>query len=176
NEAPIDAPPQNDGVIGAAVHRGKTMTYVVASASNDGAAGATMTYGTPGDGGARHVVFDAPEDASGKSTVTATAMDGRCVVTITPGGSFTGHPLMFAVSSAADGCKAVDDPDSPPASAGPGDGIPTNPSGDAAGGDAPSGGGCGCMFPRPRTAAATSLFGLFAAGLSIARKNGRRKK
>jgi hypothetical protein len=174
----IDDAPENDGVVGAAVHRGKNMTFVVASSAKDGAPGSTMTYGTPGDLSARHVVFDAPEDASGKSAVSVAANGGRCVVTITPGGSFAGRPLMFSVSSAADGCKASDDPDAPPASAGPGDTtVPPPPAGgDAADASSPTTGGCGCMMPRPRTALASSLFGFLAVGLSWARKNGRKRK
>jgi len=116
NDAPIDVPPQNDGVLGAAVRRGNMTTYVVASSANDGVTGATMTYGVPGGTSSRHVVFDAPADAAGKSKVVVTASGGRCLVTITPGGSFLGLPLMFSVSSAAEGCKATDEPDAPPGS------------------------------------------------------------
>jgi len=165
NGAPIDAPPQNDGVVGAAVLRGKSMTYVVASSANDGVAGATMTYGTPGASSGRHVVFDAPEDASGKSTVTAVASGGRCVVTITAGGAFNGHPLMFSVSPAADGCKATDDPDAPPATVAPGGptpgdptpGDPTKPGDGASANDTSDSGGCGCMTPRHPKAPALAL-------------------
>lgn len=149
SEAPIDASGQNAGVVGAAVFRNKTMTYVVASSAKDGAAGATLTYGTPGESGARHVVFDAPEDASGSSAVAVTANGGRCVVSITAGAGFKGRPLMFTVSSAADGCKATDDPDAPPAAVPPGDPIgPGGGGGGSSSDDATSDGGCGCTTPR----------------------------
>lgn len=162
NDAPIDAAGQNAGVVGAAVFRNKTMTYVVASSARDGAAGATLTYGTPGDSGARHVVFDAPEDASGSSTVSVAANDGRCVVSITAGAGFKGRPLMFTVSSAADGCKATDDPDAPPAAVPPGE--PIGPGGGGSVTDTPTteSSGCGCTTPRHREAPALALLALLA--------------
>lgn len=176
NDAPIDAASQNAGVIGAAVLRGKSMTYVVASSADDGVAGATLTYGTPGEGSARHVVFDAPEDASGKSNVSVAASGGRCVVTITAGGAFTGHPLMFSVTSAADGCKATDDPDAPPGAVPPGGGNPGSDAGTTPGGPTTPGadtgssdsGGCGCMTPRhPKSPALALLLGLLLLPLRI---------
>ena len=101
------APKENAGVLGAAVYRASKQTYVVASSAMDGASPSTMTYGVPGGAASRHVVFDAPEDAIGASTVVASAAGGRCVVKITAGAGFSGRPLMFGVSSAADGCKAT---------------------------------------------------------------------
>jgi hypothetical protein len=119
------APKQNGDVIGAAVQRSSKLSYVVASSEQDGAVGATMTYGVPGTSPSRNVVFDAPEDANGKSTVTAAASNGRCVLSITAGDGFTGHPLMFTVSTAADGC-AVTDGTNVPAGSGIGMGGSSN--------------------------------------------------
>ena len=95
--------------------RGGKQSYVVASSAVGRRAPATMSYGVPGERRSRHVVFDAPEDASGKSTVSATAQNGRCVVTITAGAGFTGHPLIFDVADAAGGCAVTEGVDAPPA-------------------------------------------------------------
>lgn len=133
------APKQNAGVIGAAVFRGSKQTYVIASSAQDGASPATMTYGVPGDSASRHIVFDAPEDSSGKSTVSAVAQNGRCVLTFTAGAGFTGRPLMFGVSSAADGCTVKEDTNVAAGVAPPGGGV-TPGSGGQSGGGAASGG------------------------------------
>jgi len=117
------APKQNAGVIGAAVYRGTKQNYVVASSAQDGTSPTTLTYGVPGASAARHVVFDAPEQADGQSTVTAAAQAGRCVITITAGAGFTGHPLMFSVSTAADGCKLSEDTNVQPGEPPPGGGV-----------------------------------------------------
>ncbi len=135
------APKQNAGVLGAAVFRGMKQSYVVASSAVAGAAGATMTYGVPGGSPARHVVFDAPEDANGKSLVSAAVQGTRCVITITAGAGFAGQPLLFEVSSAADGCKATESTDvasgmPPPGTGGSG----STTSGPGAGGGAGTGG------------------------------------
>jgi hypothetical protein len=112
NDDTIDpAPKQNGGVLGAAVFSGSKQTYVVASSAADGASPQTMTYGVPGDSPSRHVVYDAPEAGDGQSLVAAAAMGGRCVITITAGEGFTGHPLMFSVDSAANGCTPTDSTD-----------------------------------------------------------------
>jgi hypothetical protein len=103
------SPKQNAGVIGAAVYRASKQSYVVASSAQQGAAGSTMTYGVPGASPSRHVVFDAPEDGSGMSVVSAAASGGRCVLTITAGAGMAGEPLMFTVASAADGCTVSED-------------------------------------------------------------------
>jgi hypothetical protein len=103
------APKQNAGVIGAAVYRASKQSYVVASSAQQGASGSTMTYGVPGSSPSRHVVFDAPEDGSGKSMVTAAVSGGRCVLTITAGAGIAGEPLMFTVDSAANGCTVSED-------------------------------------------------------------------
>jgi hypothetical protein len=111
NDARFDpAPRQNGGVIGAAVNRSRKQTYVVASSAIDGAAGASMSYRTPGRSPARHIVFDAPEAADGTSVVTAAARGGRCVVGISAGAGrgMTGRPLMFQVSAATDGCAVTE--------------------------------------------------------------------
>lgn len=165
------APKQNAGVLGAAVFRGTKQTYVVASSAVDGVSPATMTYGVPGDSASRHVVFDAPEDASGKSLVTTEAKEGRCLVTITAGAGFAGRPLMFGVAAAADGCKATESTDVAPGTGGGGSGGGgggAGGTGGAGGGAAGSGangnggsgagGGCGCRVGEP----ARSGEGLFA--------------
>src|SRR5213075_2941918 len=117
------APKQNGGVVGAAVFRGSKQTYVVASSAQDGASPGTMTYGVPGDSASRHIVFDAPEDAGGKSTVSAAAQSGRCVLSFSAGAGFTGHPLMFGMSSAADGCTLKEDTNVAAGVAPPGGGV-----------------------------------------------------
>ncbi len=47
-----------------------------------------------------HVVVDAPADKGGNATVAATAKDGQCVVTITPGGPVSARPAVFALDAA----------------------------------------------------------------------------
>src|SRR5262249_19141007 len=121
NDDTVDpAPKQNAGVLGASVFRGSKQTYVVASSAMMGASGAKMTYGEPGGSASRHVVFDAPEDAKGESTVTAAAQGGRCVLTIAAGAGIAGHPLMFTVSTAADGCQVTASTDVAPGMPPPG--------------------------------------------------------
>jgi hypothetical protein len=145
NDDNIDpAPKQNGGVIGAGVYRGSKQTFVIASSAQDGAAGAMMTYGVPGGAAARHIVFDAPEDGDGKSMV-ATAVEGdRCVVTITAGAGFAGRPLMFVVSTAADGCQATEDVNVPVGTSPPGGGLKPVPTGTGGTGGGSATGGCGC--------------------------------
>ena len=133
NDATIDPGKQNGGVLGASVLRSAKQTYVVASSAVDGASPATMTYGVPGGGDARHVVFDAPEASDGSSAVTAAAQSGRCVVSITAGsgGGFTGQPLMFSVGAASGGCTVTDSTSV----------TPTQPTGGDGGAGSGSGGG-----------------------------------
>lgn len=162
------APKQNAGVIGAAVFRGTKQSYVIASSGQDGAAGASMTYGVPGTNAARHVVFDAPEDANGKSLVTAAATNGRCVLTIkaaTGGVGFAGRPLMFGTSTAADGCKLAESTDVAP-------GTPPPPSPETGGGGGGSG-GCGCRSARSGHDAALAVMAL---GVAIAVPRRRRRR
>ncbi|HEY3820638.1 MAG TPA: hypothetical protein VGL81_25905 [Polyangiaceae bacterium] len=147
NDGTVDPGKQNTGVLGAAVLRTSKQTYVVASSAVDGVSPATMTYGVPGAGDARHIVFDAPEAADGTSTVTAAAMAGRCVVSITPGGGggFTGHPLMFSVAAASGGCMVTDStsvsPSPPPSGDGGVEGGASSSGGGGDGGGSGSGGG-----------------------------------
>lgn len=105
---------EGGAVVGATVIRGKSTTHVIASSANDGAVGSTLSYAL-GSGG-RHVVFDAPVDVAGKSTVTVAAKDGKCRVTITAGGTLPGQPLVFVTSAPAEGCKLAEDGDVPSAS------------------------------------------------------------
>ena len=174
------APKQNAGVIGAAVYRASKQSYVVASSAQQGASGSTMTYGVPGTSPSRHVVYDAPEDSSGKSMVTAAASGGRCVLTITAGAGMAGEPLMFTVASAADGCTVSEDTavavgTVPPgggvsgtggsSSSGTGGGPSTGATGGSTGAMAAKGGGCACTVSgrKDATLAWISLpLGLFA--------------
>jgi hypothetical protein len=163
------SPKQNAGVIGAAIFRGTKQSYVIASSAQDGAAGATMTYGVPGTNAARHVVFDAPEDANGKSTVSAAATNGRCVLTITAatgGAGLTGRPLMFGTSSAADGCKVTESTDVAP-------GTPPPPSPETGGGGG-GGSGCGCRSARTSHDAVVALAALGIAMWWPRRRRGRK--
>jgi hypothetical protein len=109
--AALDA--SNTGVIGAAVLRSGRQSYVVASSAQAGASSSSMTYRTPGGAAARHVVFDAPEDATGHSKVTAASSGGSCVVTITAGAGAMGRPLMFTVGTAASSCTITPLTDAP---------------------------------------------------------------
>ncbi len=134
NSPAYDPNTKNAGIIGAAVFRSTKQSFVVASSAQDGLAGATMVYSTPGSSTARHVVFDAPENASGQSTVTTSVSGTQCVVTLTAGAGFAGHPLMFQISTAASGCAATESTDVPA-------GVP--PPGGGTGGAAGSPGGAG---------------------------------
>jgi hypothetical protein len=140
SDAVDPAPKQNMGVVGASIFRGMKQSYVVASSAVGGAAGATLTYGVPGASAGRHIVFDAPEQADGQSQVTAAAMGGRCVVTLTAGAGVAGHPAMFTVSAAADNCKVSADTDVAPGMPPAGGGI--KPTGGGVG-PTPGGGGAG---------------------------------
>ena len=84
---------------------------------------------------ARHVVFDAPEASDGTSLVAAVADGDRCVLTITAGSGdgFTGHPLMFELSSLDDGCELTESTDVGSAEPAPGGGAGTGGSSGAAG-------------------------------------------
>ena len=146
NDTNYDPAQANSGVIGAAVYRASKQSYVVASSAQDGASSSTMVYGVPAESASRHVVFDAPENGDGKSTVNA-AVDGtRCNVTITAGGDITGRPLMFQVSSAADGCSVTEDTNVAPGVPPPGGGS-TGKGGDGGGPMATGGsGGCACAL------------------------------
>jgi hypothetical protein len=129
----------NGGIVGAAVYRGSKQNYVVASSAQGGKAGDSMTYNVPGASSGRHIVFDAPEDADGHSQVAATVAGDQCAVTITAGAGFTGRPLMFQVSTVADGCKATEDTDVPSSGPPPGGGVA--PIGGGGGAGNSSGGG-----------------------------------
>jgi hypothetical protein len=204
NDGTIDPGKQNGGVLGAGVLRTSKQSYVVASSAVDGVSPATMTYGVPGTGEARHVVFDAPEASDGTSTVTAVATSGRCVVSITAGGGmgFTGHPLMFSVAAAGSGCTVTDStsvsPSPPPggdggveggtgSSSGGGEGgagSSSSSGGGADGGDGGSGNGaspnqgshgCGCTLVGAESPETVVLIGLGLAGLIIGRARSRRR-
>ena len=176
NDPAVDPGGQNTGVLGASVLRSGSQSYVVASSATDGASPATMTYGVPGTIASRHVVYDAPEASDGTSSVTASVSSGRCVLSITAGtgAGFTGHPLIFDVASAADGCTTTD-----LTSVGPPDVDGGAPNGDAGGGDAGTnngggGSGCGCAVVGAGDRAATfATFALGALALVAARRRRR---
>jgi MYXO-CTERM domain-containing protein len=135
--APIDTTPaQNAGVVGASVYRGQKQTFVVEPATLP--APATLTYGVPGTNASRHVVFDAPADATGSTTVTAEAKGNRCVLTLTAGAGVAGVPAIFALTPASDGCKVSEDANVAPGTVSPGSGGFDRP-----GGGGPNGGGGG---------------------------------
>lgn len=149
-DSSVDPNGQNSGVIGASVLRSSTQSYVVASSAQKGTSPATMTYTVPGASAGRHIVYDAPEASDGTSAVTAGAMNGRCVVSITAGtgGGFTGHPLMFQVADASGGCTPSDSTSVAPGMPPPGGGIDGGSetggsSGGASSGGASSGGSSG---------------------------------
>jgi MYXO-CTERM domain-containing protein len=196
------APKQNGGVLGAAVQRGGATSYVVASSAQDGKSPATMTYGVPGETPARHVVFDAPEDANGKSKVTAVAQNGRCVLSIVAGDGLIGRPLMFGVDTAASGCtvtESVAESSSVDAGAHGGTGTggangggTTSNGGTTSGGGAsgsgnggPDGGtaapaakasdkgGCGCRFGAGTSGTDTALYAALVALLTVRRRRRR---
>ena len=184
NDASIEATPgQNDAVVGALVRRGGLSTFVVASSGKDGKAGASMTYVVPADAASRHVVFDAPEDASGKSSVTAAAKDGHCAITITAGGAsaFVGRPLMFNVGRASDACKTTEDAPVAPGSVIGGGGAAGN--GDHGGSAGGGGGGsddsgCGCGLAGAPSAPWGGLAGggiamMAALGVTVRRRRRR---
>jgi len=147
NAAPYDAAGANAAVVGAAVWRSSKQTYVLASSAQDGAAGTELAYTLPGQAPARHVVFDAPEDASGSSDIAATAANGNCGVRITAGAAHKGRPLVFQVAAAADGCAVVDEvavvPSSTPIDAGAGTGGAAGTGGSAGSGGSTGTGGAG---------------------------------
>jgi MYXO-CTERM domain-containing protein len=137
-----DVDPANTGVTGASLLRGSTQTYVVASSAKDGHAGGSLSYTIPGGGPSRHVVFDAPEDAEGRSKVETRVESGKCVVTLTPGEGFAGRPIVFSVDGASDGCRAIEDRTIAPGSVDPNGNAPEG-NGSRPGGEGESGCGCG---------------------------------
>ena len=156
----VDPGAQNGGVVGASVLRNGKQSYVVASSAVDGASPQTMTYAVPGTTSSRHVVYDAPEASDGTSNVTASASNGRCVVSITAGagGGFTGHPLVFDV--AASTCAATDltsvaPPDVDGGTSGDGGG-PGADGGTTGGGSS----GCGCALVGAREETAFGVVAL----------------
>lgn len=176
------APKQNAGVVGAAVYRSSKQSYVVASSAQDGASPATMTYGVPATAPSRHVVFDAPESADGQSVVTATAQGDRCVISITAGTGFTGHPLMFEVASSTDACTVTESTDVAPGEPPPGGGVggaannggAGNTAGSAgSGGSGKSDGGCGCQTERGMAHGAGAIIALLALVTTRRRRKGR---
>jgi hypothetical protein len=174
DDATYDPNKENAAVIGAAVYRSSKQSYVIASSAMQGMAGDTMTYTVPGDSAARHIVFDAPEGSDGNSLVTVAPENGRCKITITAGMGFTGHPLMFQVGKAADGCMATDGTNAPSASPPPGKGIPPGqpkPSNNVQG-------GCGCVIggqPPIASAILLACVATFAFSTISIRRRLRRK-
>jgi hypothetical protein len=167
NDDAVDpAPKQNDAVIGAWVYRAQKQSYVVASHATDGVSPTTMSCSVPGDGASRHVVFDAPEDSNGASVVIGAVNAGRCALTLTAGKGFAGRPLMFVVSSAADGCKATESTAVTPGEAPDAGGSGGSGGGGVAGQGGSSGAGtensesddgCGCRLGEREVSGATAL-------------------
>ncbi len=180
---PAVDPAKNPTVVGAVITRGTLRSVVVGASAKDGVAGASLTYVAPA-GGARNVVFDAPESPAGASTVAAVKEGSACRVTITPasGAGFVGRPVMFTLGSATDPCAILEDKVAPPGVAPLGTGnLPGgNPAGGANGALVAEAEGqhddCGC-----RTAGRDSRnagFGALVAGafaLVVARRRRRRR-
>ncbi len=173
----VDPTSENAAVVGASVLRSGKQSYVVASSAIDGVSPQTMTYGVPGATASRHVVYDAPEASDGTSVVSASSSSGRCVLSITAGGGagFTGHPLMFDVASASDGCTATDLTSVvPPDVDG---GAPIGDGGSPSGDGGTNGGGssgCGCTIAGEGDRAAG--IGALAFGAALAFFFGRRRR
>jgi hypothetical protein len=147
SESPADAVAVGDpAVVGAQVTRGNTRAFVVASSARDGATAGGLGYKAAGDRVARHVVFDAPEDANGKSAVSAKADGAACSIAITAGagdGAFEGRPLVFQVG-AAPGCAVTEDKGAHSDPPGPGDAPPAGGPSAANGAASAANAGCGC--------------------------------
>jgi MYXO-CTERM domain-containing protein len=183
--APIDTTPaENAGVVGASIFRAQKQTFVVEPATLP--APATLTYGVPGMNPSRHVVFDAPVDGTGHTTVTATAKGDRCEISLAAGPGVTGGPAIFTLAPAAMGCTVSEDADVAPGTVSPGSGGFDRPggggpqggagsgaagSGGGAGSGATTGSGCGCR------AAGTGTVGSgLAAALAVATILGTRRR
>jgi MYXO-CTERM domain-containing protein len=175
-------PTQNAAVVGTMVRRGTDVSYVLGSSAKDGVC-TSLAYGVPGKSASHHVVFDAPADSTGKSSVTTKVEADRCTISITPGGAgaFAGSPLIFSLSSAKDGC-AVNEDKTPPPGAGGGTpptggssgGVPQSatmddPGGSVPnlGGNAPAGGSAGCACRATPAAPSAPLTGAAFAGLAL---------
>jgi hypothetical protein len=165
-------------VVGARVTRGSARSFVLAASAKDGIAGATLAYSAAGDMLARHVVFDAPEDTTGASKVTATAANGACAITVGAGtgaGSFAGHPLVFQVAAAKDGCTITEDKPAPPAGGGGDGGTGEGGAGPPGGtpptdGQGSSGGGCGCTMLGLGLGGASPALATLATLAALARR------
>jgi len=111
------SPDGNQAVAGAEVIRDGHTTFVVTAARPRGAKDqASLTYLVPGGGASRQVVFDAPEDRQGRSSIAATpAGDGRCRLVVSAGGAqaMPGRPLIFTVAAAAGGCAVAAEANAP---------------------------------------------------------------
>src|SRR6185369_5105278 len=116
------------GAVGADITRGGRRTFVIASAARDGDPGNELVYDVPGDRAARHVVFDAPLGAAGRASVAAAAAGDHCRVAIAAASGdragFQGAPLVFDVSPAREGCRAVEDAAAAPGAVPPAAGTP----------------------------------------------------
>jgi hypothetical protein len=105
-----------NGLLGVTVKRaGLTPVTVMTSGQSSSRTPSTFSYPVDARDGTRHVVYDAPEDDHGRSTVKASARGGQCLIEIAAGGGFVGRPLIFSVAPAAAGCAVVEDPDAPAA-------------------------------------------------------------
>ena len=113
NEAPTDVTPaQNAAIVGAAIERSASKTYVLGASAKDGKG--PIDYWVPG-GGSTHVVVDAVGSGATPPTVSATSSGGRCHVTIDAAGTGSplpgGLPYVFMLDSS---CKITVDGTTPP--------------------------------------------------------------
>jgi MYXO-CTERM domain-containing protein len=181
--APIDTtPPENAGVVGASIFRAQRQTFVVEPATLP--APATLSYGVPGTNPSRHVVFDAPVDGTGQTTVTATAKGDRCEVTLAAGPGIAGGPAIFSLAPASAGCTVSEDANVAPGTVSPGNGGFDRPggggpqgggsgaagSGGGGGGGITTGGGCGCHTGGAGSAGGGLALALAVATISRARR------
>jgi hypothetical protein len=156
------------GILGTEIVRGAVRLLVAASSAKDGAAPGEMKYGAPGDLASRHVVFDAPEDANGRSKVTARAEGGKCLVSIVAGEGFEGRPLAFSMTNAGEGCRVTEDkgvkplidPGKPYVPGGPGGGGNGGGPNDPNGANDPASSGCACTAPAARAEAMAWMLGV----------------
>jgi hypothetical protein len=172
NDPSIDAA-MNAGVVGVSVHKGLSRAFVVASSARDGVAGATLGYVVPAAGAARHVVFDAPEDGDGRSSVAVTRQGDRCAVAVTAGGpgALDGRPLIFAVGNEQDPCVVVEDKAVLPGSVPGGDGMSGGPGDVPDPPPPPPEADSGCSLSAGRSGGGLALLALL---LVVARRRRRR--
>ena len=97
-----------DGYRGVVIPRASSPVAVITNDAPSATPASSLSYTAPA--GALHVVVDAPVDANGKSSVTATQDGSNCRVQVTPhagsAGGYDGAPLIVQLSST---CAVQDD-------------------------------------------------------------------